>query len=103
MSESSGIKNIVYVGCFRYFVCVFVFVDVFVIVFVFVFVFSDLWIAVLMSFQNLYGKVKGVCEAFVLLIIFEVMTTYIDSQSLQIHLKTRPILPDGPSERFGNA
>ena len=33
-------QNIAYVGCFRYFVCVFVVFVIFVIVFVFVFVFS---------------------------------------------------------------
>ena len=47
MLESTGFKNIAYVGCFRYFVCVFVFVFVIVIVFVFVFAFSyEFWLAI---------------------------------------------------------
>ena len=49
-------KNIAYVGFFRHFVCVFVIVFVFVIAFVFVFVSSyDFWIAIIISFQNMYG------------------------------------------------
>ena len=47
-------KDIAYVGFFRHFVCVFVFVSV--IVYVFVFVSSyDFWIALIISFQNIYG------------------------------------------------
>ena len=66
-------KNIAYVACFRYFIRVFVLV--FVIVFVFVFVFSyDFWIAIFISFQNMYGYTCLWRLWAVLLIIFKVMT-----------------------------
>ena len=86
MSKSSRFQKYSISCVFRHFV----FVVVFVIVFVFVFVVSyDIWIAVIISFQNMYGY-KGLWSLQAeIMVTFEVMTdthTHRQTDRLQIHL-----------------
>ena len=76
-----------------------VFVVVFVIVFVFVFAFSsDFWIAIVISFQNMYGI--GVCEASEQCYWSSLKwwRTYTHTYIHHFHSYTGPIRYDGPSE-----